>query len=241
MTGINMCKAVVYKDGDTRGSWASRGIDGWYLGPSKDHCRCALYYIPETRAYHISGLTELFPQHCQLPNLTPDQHSRALTEELAEETATVNNTPRGPRLIKILQNKIKQIVEPPAILTEQEVMEQEQRVRMQQQRVIDKTPILTIPRIPNVPPIMQSRNPTAKWALKDTPPLHPRVMRNNTPGAVPAIKRVPGIAPTTRICPEWRGATNIGWKEEMQGVRRRSLRRQTTPPPTTFTAIPSGA
>ncbi len=44
------CKAVVYKDWNTRGLWASRGIDGWYLGPSKDHYRCALYYIPETRA-----------------------------------------------------------------------------------------------------------------------------------------------------------------------------------------------
>ncbi len=31
------CKAVVYKDGDTRRSWASRGVDGWYLGPSMDH------------------------------------------------------------------------------------------------------------------------------------------------------------------------------------------------------------
>ncbi len=28
------CKAVVYKDGDTRGLWASRGVDAWYLGPS---------------------------------------------------------------------------------------------------------------------------------------------------------------------------------------------------------------
>jgi hypothetical protein len=31
------CKAVVCKGGDTRGLWASRGVDGWYLGPSKDH------------------------------------------------------------------------------------------------------------------------------------------------------------------------------------------------------------
>jgi hypothetical protein len=29
------CKAVVYEDGGTRGSWASRGVDGWYLGPSR--------------------------------------------------------------------------------------------------------------------------------------------------------------------------------------------------------------
>jgi hypothetical protein len=166
------CKAVVYKDGDNRGLWASRGIDGWYLGPSKDHYRCALYYIPETRAYCISGLTELFPQHCQLPNLTPDQHFRALTEELAKETATANNTPTGRCLIKLLQSRIKQIVEPTDVIMEQEAEEQEQRVRMQQQRVIDETTILTVPCITNVPPIMKSRNPTAKQALKNTLRLH---------------------------------------------------------------------
>ncbi len=107
-------------------------VDGWYLSPSKDHYQDTLYYIPETRAYCISGSTELFPQHCQLPNLTPDQHFCALTEELAEETATANNMPMGHRLIKILQNKITQIqiVEPPALLIEQEVTEQEQRVRI---------------------------------------------------------------------------------------------------------------
>jgi hypothetical protein len=31
------CKAIVYKDGNSRGLWVSRGIDAWYLGPSKDH------------------------------------------------------------------------------------------------------------------------------------------------------------------------------------------------------------
>jgi hypothetical protein len=45
------CKAVVYKDGYTRGPWALRGVDGWYLGPSMDHYRCDLYYIPETHGY----------------------------------------------------------------------------------------------------------------------------------------------------------------------------------------------
>ena len=68
------CRAVVYEDGDTRGSWASRGVDGWYLGPSQDHYRCDIYYIPETRGYRVSGSTELFPQHCQLPDVSPHQH-----------------------------------------------------------------------------------------------------------------------------------------------------------------------
>jgi hypothetical protein len=40
------CKAVVYVDGDMRGLWALQGIDGWYLGPSMNHYRCDIYYIP---------------------------------------------------------------------------------------------------------------------------------------------------------------------------------------------------
>jgi hypothetical protein len=127
------CKAIVYEDGDTQGSWASRGIDGWYLGPPKDHYRCALYYIPETRAYRISGSTELFPQHCQLPNMSADQHFRALTNELAHETATANKTPTGRCLIKLLQSKITEILKPTPVPPAQKTQGQEQRVRELQQ------------------------------------------------------------------------------------------------------------
>jgi hypothetical protein len=45
------CKVVVYKDGNTRDSWALQDVDRWYLDPSMDHYRCNLYYIPKTRAY----------------------------------------------------------------------------------------------------------------------------------------------------------------------------------------------
>ncbi len=31
------CKALVYKDSDTRGLWALQGVDGLHLGPSMDH------------------------------------------------------------------------------------------------------------------------------------------------------------------------------------------------------------
>ncbi len=115
------CKAVVYEDGNTRGLWASRGVDGWYLGPSMDHYQCNLYYIPDTRAYRISGSTELFRQHCQLPNLTPHQHFRALTDELTEATAIASATQKGLRLIKLLQENIKKILNPTDALEEQRV------------------------------------------------------------------------------------------------------------------------
>jgi hypothetical protein len=37
------CKAVVYEDGNTRGSWALQGVYQWYLGPLMDHYRCDLH------------------------------------------------------------------------------------------------------------------------------------------------------------------------------------------------------
>jgi hypothetical protein len=63
-------------------------------------------------------------------------------------------------------------------------------VREEEQKVIDETPILTIPEITDALPIMQARNPTAKRVLKSTPRIHRRLTQNNTPGGVPLIRRV---------------------------------------------------
>jgi hypothetical protein len=119
--------------------------------------------------------------------LTSLQHLRALTDELTEETKIAAQTPQGRTCIKKLQSNITNILNP-KIATDEE-----RRVRLveqeQQQRVIDDTPITTIERITDAPPIMTSRNPTAKRHLKNTPRTHGRQTRNNTPGAVPLIAR----------------------------------------------------
>ncbi len=78
------CKAVIYKSPAQRGSWGSRGVDAWYLGPSLDHYRCCHYFVPETCAYRISGSAELFPQHCQVPCLTTSKHLQVLTTEVVD-------------------------------------------------------------------------------------------------------------------------------------------------------------
>jgi hypothetical protein len=65
--------------------------------------------------------------------------------------------------------------------------ETELRMQEDKQRVIDDTPIITVPRITNLPTIMKTRNPTAKRALKGTKCLHRRVTRNNTPGTMPVL------------------------------------------------------
>ncbi len=179
------CKAVVYEDGDTRGSWESRGVDAFHLGLAMDHYRCDHYYIPDTQAYHISGSSKLFPQHYQLPLLTPHQHLRALTEELTDNTELASGTPKGWHLLGLLATRIDGLLTLPPIREQQRVTEIEQR--KEEQRVIDESLIITIPCITDVPAIMQARNPTTKRTLKTTPCLHHQVTCNNTPGILPAL------------------------------------------------------
>ncbi len=145
------------------------------------------------RAYCILGSAELFPQHCQIPNMSPHQHLRALTDELWDTTAVAASTSKGRCLLKLLQSNLQTILNPPSLTatprTEQRVTKEQQRVREEEQRVINDTPILTIPQITHAPPIIQARNPTAKRALKNTPHIHWQQTRVNTPGGVPMIVR----------------------------------------------------
>ncbi len=190
------CKVVVYEDSDTRGSWASRGVNAFYLGPAKDNYRCNNYYIPETWAYRISGSTELYPQHCQLPSMTPHQHFCALTDELPEHTAQVSSNPKGRRLLKLLGTRINGLLHRAPISDEQRVNNVHQQDTWDaQQRVIDDSSVLTVPRLTNAPPVMLTQNPMVKHILKSTPRLHRQITRNNMPGILPATNVIKPLTP----------------------------------------------
>jgi hypothetical protein len=64
------------------GLWGSRGIDAWYMGLFLDHYQCCHYVVPEMQTYRISGSTEVFPQHCQVPCLTYTKHLQGLTDKM---------------------------------------------------------------------------------------------------------------------------------------------------------------
>jgi hypothetical protein len=180
------CEAVVYEDGNTRGLWALQGIDAWYLGPSKDHYQCDLYYIIETRAYRTLGLLELFLQLCQLPDMTPHQHLHTLTDKMADKTPQASTTPKGKRLLRHLAQKIKDLLHPAPPCEEQRVTNKDMTAQREaEQRVINDAPIITIPHITTLPPIGTLNNPTVKHVLQVTKWLHQRVTRNNTPGIAP--------------------------------------------------------
>jgi len=162
-------------------------MDAWYLGPSADHYQYNFYYAPETRAYRILGSAELFPQHCQVPNLSNYAHLKALTEELETSTGIAAQTHKGRMLIKQLGKAIKTILKPP-VVSEQRVVGDNISEVMTQRANDDSAPEIT--RISDALAIMNARDPTSKRNLVKNPCTHRRLTRNNTPGAVPAIQRV---------------------------------------------------
>jgi hypothetical protein len=168
------------------------------------------------------------------------QHFCALTNELAHETETANKTPTGKRLIKLLQSKITEILEPTPVPPAQKTQGQEQRVRELLQLELDEAPILTIPRILNAPPIMKARNPTAERVLKSTPRLHRWQTRNNTPGAVPAIQRIEVIDQNKPHCLV-AGQKRVDKQDNRQGVRQRSQQIKEITPQTPYIPVPRGA
>jgi hypothetical protein len=217
------CKAVIYEAPVVRGLWALQGTDAWLLGSLKDHYRCNLYYIPETRAYQVSGSAELFPQHCQVSILSNTAHLKALTKELATSTGEAVKTHKGRALIHQLKSAIKDLLVLPVSCKQRVVTPP-----IEAPSIPDNTQV-PITRILEVPAIMQMQDPMAKQNLIKTKRLHRRLTRNNTPGAVLPIERT-----TT--------PTMIPLDEFMLRVTRQSTQviQTHSSPMMTFTPLPGG-
>jgi hypothetical protein len=85
-----------------------------------------------------------------------------------------------------LGKKIESLLNTIPVVNKQRVTEATQlQVQAEEQRVMDDTPIITIPCITDLPTIMQTRNPSAKRALKGTKCFHRHITRNNTPDIMP--------------------------------------------------------
>jgi hypothetical protein len=139
--------------------------------------------VPETRAYRISGSAKLFPQHCQVPNLSNNAHLKALTKELEVTTGIADKMHKGCTLIKSLGKAIKAILNPP--IASKKRVDNSIREEATQRGTEDKVPIK---RISDAPAIMKAPDPTAKRNLIKDTRTHQRITPNNTPGTVPAIK-----------------------------------------------------
>jgi hypothetical protein len=188
-------------------------MDVWYLGPSVDHYRCNHYFVPKTRAYRISGWAELFPQHCQVPFLSTNDHLLELTSEVVSTLKNMT-AEKQRRVLTLFRAKLLDETKCPGgpafltspchawILPEDDFQrapqprastQDQQRVAQSDEQRVGPTPTITtmddLRRMSEAPPIMNAPNPTTKRALKATKRVHRRLTRNNVPSTVPPITR----------------------------------------------------
>jgi hypothetical protein len=167
-------KAVIWENPTTSQSWAPRGIDAWYIRPSKDPYRLYKFYCPETKAMRVNGSAQFFPQHCKLPTLNLTQHANAVADELFESLEKLKKEKRRPLLRKIA-TQLEAIVTNrpsslPRVTTSCNQDTAEQRVDVQ-----DTTSTYT--------------NLTAPHIIATTPRTHQRKTRHNTPGRTTLIEQ----------------------------------------------------
>jgi hypothetical protein len=114
-------------------------------------------------AYRLLGSAEIFPQHCQVPNLSPTEHLKALTDKLANKTTKSATTPKGKALFKNLPTHLDALIMPPPAMAE---------LRVPASMPTVPNPQMELQRVSNSPAIMQTRDPTATRNLIKTKRMH---------------------------------------------------------------------
>jgi len=175
-------RAVIHSLPLTRTSWGPRGIDAWYCGPSANNYPCNHFYVPDTRAMRILGTFELYPVHCQLPTLSPEEHTQQVAHKLVR---CMKNLPLATRkrLFLTTVHGIRKF-----------------SGAAPQNKHANEHLYDNLPWHPSKgeaqPPETSSSNPLAPHITRTAPHIHQRHTRNNVPPTSEPI-----VTPTTSPAP----------------------------------------
>ena len=126
-------KALIHERPKQRGTWATHGVLGWYIGPEMEHYRCHNIYVPKTRAERASDTVEFFPTHVHIPQTKTADEAIEAAKHL---TKAIQNAAKTPTTLTQTQTSaIQQLADifqkqtaPPEIdvapITEADTMEQ---------------------------------------------------------------------------------------------------------------------
>ena len=87
-------QVIIHEKPTVRGTWASHGVKGWYLGPSVNHYRCHHVYVTKTRGERDSDCVEFFPHNTPLHYKSSAENAIIAARELAY--ALQNPAPQAP-------------------------------------------------------------------------------------------------------------------------------------------------
>jgi hypothetical protein len=92
-------RVVVHERPETRQTWDSHDVDGWYLGRAPKHYRCRRVYVSKTAAKRIADTVKTFPYQCEMLKTSSADAARhtaiALTHALQNPTPATPFAPIG--------------------------------------------------------------------------------------------------------------------------------------------------
>jgi hypothetical protein len=75
-------KVVVHLKPDQRASWAYHGEEGWYVGPSMEHCRCVKCYLPTTSRERDVDTLQFFPKQIPFPTTSTEDYLKQAASDI---------------------------------------------------------------------------------------------------------------------------------------------------------------
>lgn len=87
-------KELVHENSNVRLSWATHGMDGYYLGPDMEHNRCYQVYTHQKRGKRVVDIVESPPRDIPIPVTSSTDMKIKAAEDLV--TALSNQAPPAP-------------------------------------------------------------------------------------------------------------------------------------------------
>ena len=87
-------KVLIHETPGQRRSWAPYGVDGWYIGPAREHYRCYRVYVPTTHAERVAKTVQFFPNNCPVLKISSANNAARAARELTK--ALPNPAPAAP-------------------------------------------------------------------------------------------------------------------------------------------------
>ena len=75
-------KTIIHDKPARRGSWATRGYEGWYIDPASNHYRCHTMYANHTAQERVVDTVEFFPHYGKMPYRSSTENVTIAAREL---------------------------------------------------------------------------------------------------------------------------------------------------------------
>ena len=117
-------KIIIHDKPAIRGSWETRGYEGWYIGPALNHYRCHTVYAKHTAHERVADTVEFSPHCGKMPYISSAENAIIAARKLTH--ALQNPSPASPfsnvgdkqmgalhQLDKIFQQSVNENNDPP--------------------------------------------------------------------------------------------------------------------------------